>query len=51
VRHTPVKSGAWNKALEKLASTKGISKELRAKGAIKAKDAVDHRFEYGTKKE
>lgn len=51
VRHTPVKSGAWNKALEKLASTKGISKELRAKGAAKAKDAVDRRFEYGTKKE
>ncbi|HVP41530.1 MAG TPA: 4Fe-4S dicluster domain-containing protein [Candidatus Krumholzibacteriaceae bacterium] len=45
VRHTPVKSGAWNKALEKLASTKGIAKELRAKGAAKAKEAVDRRFE------
>jgi 4Fe-4S ferredoxin len=45
VRHTPVKSGAWNKALEKLASTKGIAKELRAKGAAKAKEAVDRRFD------
>jgi 4Fe-4S ferredoxin len=51
IRHTPVKSGAWNKALEKLASTKGISKELRAKGALKAKAAVDRRFEGRTKKE
>jgi 4Fe-4S ferredoxin len=50
VRHTPVKSGAWNKALEKLASTKGIAKELRAKGAAKAKEAVDRRFE-GRKQE
>jgi 4Fe-4S ferredoxin len=47
VRHTMVKSGAWNKALEKLASTKEISKELRAKGAVKAKEMVDRRFELG----
>jgi predicted molibdopterin-dependent oxidoreductase YjgC len=47
IRHTSVKSGAWNKALEKLASTKEISKELRAKGAIKAKEMVDRRFEQG----
>lgn len=45
VRHTEVKSGTWNKALEKLASTKGIAKELRAKGATKAREAVDRRFE------
>ena len=45
IKHTPVKSGAWNKALEKLASTKGMAKELRAKGAAKAKEAVDRRFE------
>jgi 4Fe-4S ferredoxin len=51
IRHSPIKSGAWNKALEKLASTKGISKELRAKGAAKAKEAVDKRFEWRKKKE
>jgi len=45
VRHTSIKSGAWNKALEKLASTKEISKELRAKSAAKAREAVDRRFE------
>ena len=45
IRHTPVKSGAWNKALEKLASTKETSKELRAKGAARAKEMVDRRFE------
>lgn len=50
VRHTPIKSGAWNKALEKLTSTKGIAKELRAKSAARAKDAVGRRFE-GRKKE
>lgn len=44
VKHTPVKSGAWNKALEKLASTKEVVKELRAKGATKARDSVDRRF-------
>jgi len=46
IKHTTVKSGAWNKALEKLATTKGIAKELRAKGAAKAKEAVDRRFEW-----
>lgn len=45
VRHTQVKSGAWNKALEKLASTKEVSKELRAKSGAKAKEALDRRFE------
>lgn len=49
IRHTPIKSGAWNKALEKLASTKEISKELRAKGTVRAKDAVDRRFEWRKK--
>lgn len=40
VRHTPVKSGAWNKALEKLASTKSLETELRAKRTDKARQAV-----------
>jgi len=51
IKHTPVKSGAWNKALEKLASTKELTKELRAKGMTKAKDTVDRRFEWRKKKE
>lgn len=51
IKHTPVKSGAWNKALEKLASTRGISKELRAKGAARAKEMVDRRLESRKKKE
>jgi 4Fe-4S ferredoxin len=51
IRHTTVKSGAWNKALEKLASTNEISKELRAKGAVKAKEMVDRRFEQGKKEQ
>ena len=51
VRHTTVKSGAWNKALEKLASTNETSKELRAKGAARAKEMVDRRFEQGKKEQ
>jgi 4Fe-4S ferredoxin len=41
VSHTPVKSGAWNKALERLASPVEISKELKAKGSLKAMDSVE----------
>jgi len=44
IRHTPVQSGAWNKALEKLASTKIMTKELRTKSAHRAKDSVKKRF-------
>lgn len=44
VYHTPVKSGAWNIALEKLASTKEMSKELRAKGLTKIRESVDKRL-------
>lgn len=40
VSHTSVKSGAWNKALERLASPVEISKELKAKGSLKAMDSV-----------
>ncbi|MFQ5999731.1 MAG: 4Fe-4S dicluster domain-containing protein [Candidatus Bathyarchaeia archaeon] len=44
IRHTPVHSGAWNKALEKLTSTKEMTKELRAKSSTKAQEAVGKRF-------
>lgn len=45
IRHTPVRSGAWNKALEKLASTLEVTKELRGKGKQKAMEAVKKRLE------
>jgi len=44
IRHTPVRSGAWNKALEKLTSTKEMTKELRAKGLTKARESVEKRL-------
>ena len=44
--HTPVRSGAWNKALERLASPLEITKELKAKGSRKAAESVEKRFRY-----
>ena len=44
VHHTPVHSGAWNKALEKLASTEGMTKELRSKLIVKAQESVRRRL-------
>jgi 4Fe-4S ferredoxin len=38
--HTPVSSGAWNKALERIASTIEMSKELKAKGSQKKVEVV-----------
>ncbi|MEM0050061.1 MAG: 4Fe-4S binding protein [Candidatus Bathyarchaeia archaeon] len=40
IYHERVKSGAWNKALEKLTSTLNMSKELRSKSGLKAYDSV-----------
>jgi 4Fe-4S ferredoxin len=40
IRHTPVKSGAWNTALEKLTSVAGVKKEYRAKRTEKAVEAI-----------
>ena len=40
IRHTEVRSGAWNKALEKLASTNAVVKEIQNKNAIKLKKAI-----------
>ncbi|MEM1585941.1 MAG: 4Fe-4S binding protein [Candidatus Bathyarchaeia archaeon] len=40
VYHGQVKSGAWNKALEKITSTLNMSKELRSKSGLKAYDSV-----------
>jgi len=43
IHHTEVKSGAWNRSLEKLTSTLGVTKELKAKGLEKAKELVQKR--------
>ncbi len=40
IHHTPVHSGAWNKALEKLTSTGEMTKELRGKGKKRTMEAV-----------
>ena len=43
ILHTRVKSGAWNKALEKVTSTTVLTQELRAKSAAKLLEAVKNR--------
>ncbi len=40
IYHTPVRSGAWNKALEKLTSVPEMTKELRGKGRKRTREAV-----------
>jgi 4Fe-4S ferredoxin len=45
VYHTPIRSGAWNKALERLASPVEMTKELKTKGSSKARDSVKKMFE------
>jgi 4Fe-4S ferredoxin len=44
IHHTAVRSGAWNKALEKLTSLHDAVKELKARGSQKAKETVCRRF-------
>ena len=44
--HTPVHSGAWNKALERLTSPVEMAKELKAKGSRKLMESVEKRFEW-----
>jgi len=44
IHHTPVKSGAWNQAIEKLTSTNEYSKEAKLKGWMKAQQAVEKRL-------
>lgn len=40
IYHTPVKSGAWNKALERLTSTLDVAREIRGKSIVKAYESV-----------
>lgn len=44
IRHTSVRSGAWNKALERLASPVEMTKELKTKGSLKARESVRKRL-------
>jgi 4Fe-4S ferredoxin len=43
VDHTSVRSGAWNKALERLTSPVEMTKELKSKGSQRAREAVKKR--------
>jgi len=51
IHHTPVSSGAWNKALEKLTSTNEYSKEAKSKGWMKAQTAVEKRLVFAKESE
>jgi 4Fe-4S ferredoxin len=44
IHHTPVSSGAWNKALEKLTSTKEYSKEAKTKALTKIQKMAEKRL-------
>jgi len=44
ISHTPVSSGAWNMALERLASPIEMTKELKAKGSKKTRESVEKRL-------
>jgi len=43
VYHTPIKSGAWNKAIEKLTSAKEYSKESQVKRAAKVQESIERK--------
>lgn len=44
INHTMLRSGAWNKALERLTSPMEVTKELKAKGSLRARDSVGKRL-------
>ncbi|MBE3142680.1 MAG: 4Fe-4S dicluster domain-containing protein, partial [Planctomycetes bacterium] len=44
VHHTPIHSGTWNKALERITSPVDAVKELKATAAQKRRDLVARRF-------
>mgnify|MGYP000038161183 CR=1 FL=1 len=44
IAHTPVQSGAWNAALEKLTSTQDLAKELTSKRMVKAIESTKRRI-------
>ena len=44
INHTQLRSGAWNKAMERLTSPIEVTKELKAKGSQRARDSVEKRL-------
>jgi 4Fe-4S ferredoxin len=44
ISHMPLRSGAWNKTLERLASPIEVTKELKVKGSRRARDSVEKRL-------
>ncbi len=44
INHSPVRSGAWNKALERLTSPTDMTKELKTKSSSRARDSVMRRM-------
>ncbi len=44
ISHTPLRSGAWNKTLERITSQVEVTKELKAKGSRKARESVEKRL-------
>jgi 4Fe-4S ferredoxin len=44
VHHTPIHSGAWNKALERITSPADAAKEFRATAGVSRRKAVGSRF-------
>ena len=44
VRHTPIRSGAWNKALERITSPADAAKEFRSIAGENRRNAVAKRF-------
>lgn len=44
IHHTPIRSGAWNKVMEKITSPVDAAKELKARGSQKAKERVTKRI-------
>jgi 4Fe-4S ferredoxin len=50
IRHTPVHSGTWNRALEKLMSTTEMVKELRSKSIARRRATIARRGEGVDKK-
>ena len=40
MRHTPINSGAWNKGLERMTSSAGLTRELTAERAKRAREVI-----------
>ena len=40
IHHSPVKSGAWNRGLEKITSSRALGRELAAEGTDRAREAI-----------